>query len=70
MPSIRSPSATQVAVDPRPPLPIEKEKVHDFEAHREGGHVKGHTKAGAAPHGAGLVNVPGGPAGYAAPGSK
>ena len=64
-----APYAAPLAVDPRPPLPIEKEKVHDFEAHREGGHMKGHTKAGVAPAGVGLVNVPGGPAGYAAPGS-
>ena len=57
-------------VDPRPPLRVEKERVHDFEAHREGGHVKGHTFAGAKPEGAGLVNLPGGPAGTAQPGPK
>lgn len=65
------PAATNL-VDPRPPLKVEKEKVHDFEVHREGGYAKGHTRPskevsamptdavaiGAQPHGV----VPGAPA--------
>ena len=35
--------------DPRPPLKVEKEKVHDYEVHREGGYAKGHTVPGARP---------------------
>jgi len=36
-------------VDPRPPLWVEKEKVYDYEVHREGAYAKGHTVAGARP---------------------
>jgi len=36
-------------IDPRPPLRVEKEKVYDYEVHRESGYAKGHTVAGARP---------------------
>ena len=36
-------------VDPRPPLRVEKEKVYDYEVHREGAYARGHTFAGAHP---------------------
>lgn len=49
-------------IDPRPPLKIEREKVYDYEVHREGAYAKGHTVAGAHPA-AGLRNVLAGPAG-------
>lgn len=49
-------------IDPRPPLSIEKERVYDYEVHREGAYAKGHTFAGAHPA-TGIRNVIHGPAG-------
>jgi hypothetical protein len=46
-------------IDTRPPLKIEREKVHDFEVHREGAYAKGHTFAG---KGKGFAPVVSGPA--------
>jgi len=51
-------------IDPRPPLKVEHERVHDYEVHRESGYAKGHTVVGVRPA-VGIHPVHAGPTGDA-----